>query len=77
MKSLSVKQFYLKRAAACHSVDAVMLVFITPQVALEGLGDLVGQVQLMGGLKRVWFVSRDSENPSAPAWLSVGEEPPL
>lgn len=44
---------------------------------MEGLGYLVGQIQLMGGLNQVWFVSHDSENPSAPAWLSVDEEPPL
>lgn len=50
---------------------------LTSQVALEGLGDLAGQVQLMGGLTQVWFVFCDSENPSAPVWLSVDEEPPL
>lgn len=51
--------------------------FLTSQAALEGLGDLVGQVQPVGGLNQVWFVSHDSENASAPLWLSVDEEPPL
>lgn len=51
--------------------------FLTSQAALERLGDLVGQVQPVGGLNQVWFVSHDSENASAPLWLSVDEEPPL
>lgn len=53
----NTKRCYLKTAGACGS-NAVLLLFDI-RGALEGRGVLLGQVQLMGGLKLFCIVCCD------------------
>jgi len=55
----------------------LFLFFLISHVAFGEHGSVMGQVQLMGGLKEFCFVRCDSGRHLAHAWFSVDEEPPL